>query len=260
MSARRAACGQATTEFVVSLGVLSTLLLGLPALQRYHQLQFAGIGAARELAWLGSADPVGDGGSGGSGGNAAATQLDVFRAQWLPGGTGHFDQQLADVASLEPVVARAGLPGLAGDATQALLLPFRPLQALGASVDLDANGLRSAQLRLHVQSPGSLPEPFNGLALDLAERHAVLANGWGAGGVAQAASRAGGLVPTQVLAPARPMLSVGTLLLSVLEPDFRKLCLGLVDPEVVPADRLANGGTGGRDGSGTAVTPWVPPC
>jgi hypothetical protein len=256
MSRRRAACGQAMAEFVVSLGVLSILLLGLPALQRYHQLQFAGIGTARELAWLGSADPAGDG-SGGNGGNAAATELDVFRAQWLPGGSGHVDARLADVAGLEPVLSRGGLPGVAGEATQALLLPFRPLQALGAGFDLDANGLRSAQLTLHVQSPSSLPEPFNGLALDLTERHVVLADGWGAGGVAQAASRAGGLVPTSVLAPARPLLRVGTLLLSVLEPDLRKLCLGLVDPEVVPADRLVNGGNGS---DGAPVTAWVRPC
>ncbi len=245
--ARGQARGQAMAEFVVSLGVLSILLLGLPALQRYHQLQFAGIGAARELAWLGSADPAGRGGATGSG-------LDVLRAQWLPGGAGHVDAQLADIESIDPAVSRGSLPGIAGDATQALLLPFLPLQALGARHDLDASGLRSAQLTLHVRSPDSLPEPFNGLALDLTEYHAVLANGWGASAVAQAASRAGGLVPTQVLAPARPLLAVGTLLLSVLEPDFRKLCLGLVDPEVVPADRLGNGG------NGAPVTAWVPPC
>ena len=252
MSARALAHGQAMAEFVVALGVLSILLLGLPALQRYHQLQFAGIGAARELAWLGSADPAG------GVGDPAAGQLDTVRAQWLPGGADHVDAQLADVASLELGVAAGRLPGVAGDATQALLLPFRPLQALGAGFDLDSNGLRSAQLTLHVHSPDALPAPFNGLALDLTERHSVLANGWGASGVAQAAHRAGGLVPTNVLAPARPLLTVGTLLFSVLEPDFRKLCLGLVDPEVVPADRLADPLAKGSNGA--LVTQWVPPC
>jgi hypothetical protein len=231
-------------EFVVALGLLSLLLLGLPALQRYHQLQFASIGAARELAWLGHLEPV--------------PSLETLHAKWLPEGQGKRDSQLADVASLEPVMSQARLPGLAGDATQALLLPFRPLQALGSGFDLDANGLRSAQLTVHVQSPDSLPDPFGGLALDLSEHYSLLADGWGASGVAQAANRSSGLVPMQLLAPARPLLTVGTQLLSVLEPAIRQLCLGQVNPEVVPADRLGNGN--GNGSAGAPATRWVAPC
>jgi hypothetical protein len=235
-------------EFVVALGLLSLLLLGLPALQRYHQLQFAGIGAVRELAWLGSREP--------------APGLETLHAQWLPEGPAKRDPHLADVASLEPVISQATLPGVAGEATQALLLPFRPLQALGSGFDLDANGLRRAQLTVHVQGPDSLPDPFGGQALDLSEHYSLLADGWGASGVAQAATRSGGLMPTQVFAQARPLLAVGTLLLSVLEPAIRQLCLGQVNPEVVPADRLGTGtGTGNGNGSaGAPVTTWVAPC
>jgi hypothetical protein len=250
MSARASGRGQAMAEFVVALGLLAMLLTGLPALQRYHQLQFASIGAARELAWLGALDPAQA--------NAAPSRLlERWRAQWLPEGQGEGGSQQADAGSIDPVVAQAALPGLAGDATQALLLPFRPLQSLGSGFDLDGAGLRNAQLTVHVQGPDSLPEPFAGLALDLSEHHSVLADGWGASGVAQAASRSGGLVPTQFLAPAKPVLAFGTLLLSVLEPAMRQLCLGQVNPEVVPADRLGNGG---NFGAGAPVTGWVLPC
>jgi hypothetical protein len=248
----RSQLGQAMAEFAVAASLLALLLLGLPAIQRYHQLQFAGIGAARTLAWLGAVPLPQAGGMAPAAGNLDVAAL---HAGWLPEDAAQRDGDLAQLQSIQPVVGQSRLPGLAGDGTQALLLPFRALQGFGSGFDLRADGLRSAHATLHVASPESLPEPFAGLSLDLDEQHVVLADGWGAAGPGQAASRAGGLVPTHMLAPAQSMLSVGTLLLSVLEPGFRQLCLGLVNPEVVPADRLGNG-----NGNSAPVTTWVPRC
>jgi hypothetical protein len=243
--------GQAMVEFAVAAGLLALLLLGLPAIQRYHQLQFAGIGAARLLAWSGSVPELG---STGASGAAGGLTVESLHAGWLPEAAAGRDENVAHVQSIEPDVQQSKLPGLAGEGTQALLLPFRVLQGFGSGFDLGADGLRTAKATLHVASPDSLPAPFAGLALDLDERHVVLADGWGASGPAQVARRAGGLVPTQALAPAKSLLDVGTLLLSVLEPSIRQLCLGQVNPEVVPADRLGNGNTG------APVTRWVLPC
>ena len=43
--------GQALAEFAVSVGVLATLLLGMPVICRYHELQVATIEGARRLAF-----------------------------------------------------------------------------------------------------------------------------------------------------------------------------------------------------------------
>jgi hypothetical protein len=245
--------GQAIAEFVVAVSVLALLLMGLPAIQRYHQLQFAGIGAARALAWLGEL-PGEPAASANAGATAADRERQGLYARWLPDAGAGDDAGIAQLDSLQPATSDARLPGLAGAASQALLLPFQLLSLLGSGADLKAEGLRSAQVSLNVSSPDSLPAPFAGLALELVERHAVLADGWGASGPAQAAARAGGLVPTAALAAVRPLLDVGTAVLSVLEPSLRQLCLGQVNAEVVPVDRLTTGS------SSTPATRWVPPC
>lgn len=259
----RGQSGQAMAEFAIASAVLALLLLGLPAIQRYHQLQFAGIGAARTLAWAGFV-PEASGPSAQSG--AASLTVGALYAGWLPEGAGAPDASARDtsvrdaaaaqVDGIEPGLSSAQLPGLAGQGTQALLLPFRVLQALGSGSDLGPVGLRTARVTLRVASPDALPAPFAGLALALESQHVVVADGWGASGPRQAAARSAGLVPTNVLAPAKPLLDVGKLLLSVLEPSLRQLCLGQVNPEVVPADRLGSR----SDPAALPVATWVPPC
>jgi hypothetical protein len=253
------ATGQAMAEFAVALGVLALLLAGLPALQRYHQLQFAAVGAARESAWLASwrsaAAP------------AARPTLDLaqLQARWLPEGKGDSAGQAPGESGVQPVasdarlaVSRAGLPGAAGSAAQALLLPLQPLTALGiggaSASGLRADGLIHANASLEVATPGTLPEPFGGLRLTLQEQYALAADGWGAAGPAQVASRVQALVPSSLVARVPGLVEVGTTLLSLLEPQFRHFCPGYVNPEIVPADRLVRGS------DGLPVTSWRSPC
>ncbi|MFM2289494.1 MAG: hypothetical protein RL684_2637 [Pseudomonadota bacterium] len=231
----------------MALSVLSLLLAGLPVLQRYHQLQFAAVGAARESAWLASWNIAG----------AARVDLAQLQARWLPEGAtpsdaGPATQPAAVQAGVD--AARSSLPGLAAQGAQALLLPARPLQALGSGFDLRADGLIRARASLQVATPDHLPAPFGGLALTLSEQHALVADGWGAAGPAQVAKRAGGLVPTSLLARVPGLVTVGTALLSVIEPQFRHFCPGIVDPEIVPADRLA------RAVDEAPVTGWRVTC
>lgn len=264
MSARRRrASGQAMAEFAVAVGVLALLLAGLPALQRYHQLQFAAVGAARESAWLGSWRDIGA--------PAAAVApglvpgLAQLRSRWLPGGDadagagggGGGAHGEADARELRIGLSRPGLPGAAGAGTRALLLPLRPLAALGGSASsggLRAGGLVQATVSLEVATPAELPEPFGGLGLTLREQHVLAADGWGAAGPAQVVARVQPLVPSSLLARVPGLASVGTALLSLIEPQFRHFCPGLVDPEIVPADRL------GRGSADEPPTDWRPRC
>ena len=261
MSARGrvAARGQAMAEFAVALGVLALLLTGLPVLQRYHQLQFAAVGAARESAWLaswrGTAAPPGQG----------ALDLAQLQGRWLPEGatapgasSGSRDDSQPVAGAVRVAVSRESLPGIAGQGAQALLLPLRPLQALGAGggpgADLRADGFIRASASLAVSTPGALPEPFGGLGFTLDEQHALAADGWGAAGPAHVVSRVQALVPSSLLDRVPGLVSVGTALLSLIEPQFRHLCPGFVNPEIVPADRLS------RDAGDVPVTSWRATC
>jgi hypothetical protein len=227
-------------EFAVAVGVLALLLAGLPVLQRYHQLQFAAVGAARESAWLSSwragvATPA-----------QVVLDLQQVQGRWLPEGAGNAALQVPPQPTATSVrfsASHGPLPGMAGQGAQALLLPLRPLQVLGsgsaAGADLQANGLVHARASLEVATPGNAPEPYAGLGLVLEEQHVLVADGWGAAGPAQVVTRVSSLVPSSLLARVPGLVTVGTTLLSAIEPQFRHFCPGYIDPEVVPADRLS---------------------
>ena len=240
MTLRNRMRGQAMAEFAVAVGVLALLLAGLPVLQRYHQLQFAAVGAARESAWLSSWR------AGGATPAQVSLNLQQVQGRWLPEGAGTAALQDPPQPAATAVLftgSRAPLPGVAGQGAQALLLPLRPLQALGsggaAGADLQADGLVRARASLEVATPGSVPGPYAGLSLVLEEQHALVADGWGAAGPAQVASRVSSLVPSSLLARVPGLVTLGTALLSVIEPQFRHFCPGYIDPEIVPADRLS---------------------
>jgi hypothetical protein len=90
--------------------------------------------------------------------------------------------------------------------------------------------------------------------LSLEEQHVLAADGWGAAGPAQVASRVASLVPSSLLARVPGLVAVGTTLLSVIEPQFRHFCPGYVDPEVVPVDRLS------RAADDTPAISWRAAC
>jgi hypothetical protein len=63
-------------------------------------------------------------------------------------------------------------------------------------------------------------------------------------------------VLTRALRPLHALTALGTGLLSIVEPAFRELCPGQVDPERVPSDRL---GVDVDDDSGD-ISRWTPSC
>ncbi len=240
----RAHCrGQAMAEFAVAVGVLVTLLLCMPVLGRYHELQVASIQAARRAAFESSWRPS-------PSGNA---EVGSIHGALFPD-VGDSEQITAERLRIN--VATSGEPGLAGSSTRALLAPFGLARAIGGGFDLREPVLYTASMTVALSRPSQLPDPFAQTPIEFNERYVLLDGDWASSGPGQVESRAGGLVPTRATTPLRPLLKLTTTLLSVLEPSLRELCLGQVDPERVPDDRLG----AGTDPDAAPVTRWSPTC
>ncbi len=230
-------------EFAVAAGVLATLLLCMPVLCRYHELQAATIEAARRVAFEGSWRE--------SGGERVAA--DSLRNSLFPDN--------GDSTQITAERVRAGLDasadsGLAGRSTRALLAPFRVARALNADFDLREPTMYKASVAVALSRPAQLPDPFAQTPIEFNERYVLLGGDWAGSGPPQVAQRAGGLVLTRAVPPLRSVVQWTVRLLSVFEPALRELCLGQVDPERVPADRLGQG----VDADAGSPTRWLPEC
>lgn len=235
--------GQAMAEFAVAVTVLVMLLLGLPVIGRYHELKLATLEGARLLAFQDSWRQAGPARP-----DTAAMQAALF----IPAAS--TDQPQAQ--QMKAALATGATPGGAGQAERALLAPFALAVRLRSGFDLHAGDLHRADLRVAVSRPPETPEPFREIPVELTASYALLGGDWASSGPGQVASRAGGLVITRAAQPLQPLMSLGSALLSIVEPAFRHFCPGLVDPEQVPADRLgavmaANAGP---------VSGWVATC
>jgi hypothetical protein len=226
-------------EFAIAVTVLVLLLLGMPVIARYHELQFATLEGARQLAFRDSWNLVGP----------PDANLGALRAALFPAAA---DAGQPEAGNMEARFDVGAAPGLAGHAASTWLAPFR--LAAGSSFDLRDNAFHGADLKVAVTDPPGLPEPFAGLALDLLGHYRLLGDGWASGGPDQVAHRSAGLLVARTAWVLRPLLSVGRELISLVEPAFQQFCPGMVDPEQVPADRL-----GGKDVDGPRSA-WRPAC
>ena len=81
-------------------------------------------------------------------------------------------------------------------------------------------------------SPSALPVP------ELRRQLTLLSSDWSASGSRDITSRIASWTPTAALrtaaAPLRPVMPA----IAQLEPSIRELCIGRIDPEVIPQDRL----------------------
>lgn len=235
--------GQAMAEFAIAASVLAMLLLCMPVLCRWHELQHASIEAARRAAFEGSWRAAGAGGA----------DTEPIRQSLFPD-AGDAAQVSAD--RVQANLALGSEPGLAGQSERALLLPFRVARLLNGGFDLQAPLLYTARVRVALTRPSQLPDPFAQVPIEFNERYALLGGNWASSGPAQVADRAGGLVLSRAVPPLRTMVQWSARMLSVLEPALRQLCLGQVDPERVPADRLGPG----VDPDAGWLTRWSPSC
>lgn len=223
--------GQSLVEFSVAVFVLVVLAMGMEVLERYQDIQRQAMLAAREqvfsAAWRGT--PV-----------QPVALVDAVRTLHFqhPGWRDPTGLQplLPDDAPLTIQTNKLDPPGLAPKLMTGVL---RPLQTLGTGLDLPLQAYQTAQVSVPLMPLTHLPAPWSDLSLQLTETAALLADAWSAAGPTQVASRTSALVPATSLTQPLRLLQPLLLPLSFLEPAVRHLCIGLIEPERVPEDRLS---------------------
>lgn len=270
----RAACGQsgqALVEFIVGAGVLVALLAGTAAVARLHDVQWASIGASRYAAFELATR---------SGPRNAETLEGHVRARFyepadapirtadvrddgarwrsfVPLWTDRTSRSTPMLARPDSVTVRtmeSEPPGASARlANTVAALADRVAVATGGNFDVNRRGYFSSEIAVSVAPFDSDGAPLSDLQLTLRERTTVLGDAWASSGPDQVASRTGAFVPTAALQALRPVIGALRWALRLFEPAIDSLCLGRIDPELVPLDRLGAPGSGER-GS------WVAPC
>lgn len=247
---RRRSAGQAMVETAVAVAVFATLLAMLPGVLAYHDIQRATLRSARDVVFLTAWNR----------GRAPETELlrnvqsSLADLPW---------RHVTDGSKLldgEPGRVRTSNTAPPGEAARLLEFIAAPLRTedsyLGPEFALDQAGFRTAEVSVDVPAISGAPEPFSRLQLTLTERSVALTGAWNAAGPGHVAERASGLVPTSLIRKTQAPLAGMAAVLSVIEPAFRELCPGLIEPERVPGSRLqgepraglgaARAGGGGR--------------
>jgi hypothetical protein len=225
-------------EFAIGASALVLLMLGVITLSGYQEVQRRTALMARHTAfhgaWVGSRQSVQSA--------EAVLAQQYFQDAALLDATGH--QALVAKGDTQLVALDGYAPGLAQTLGNGLLTPLKVASGfLGGQFDLTQTGYRNGNLKVRIAPIQNLPPPFDQLELKFQQPYGLLSDAWHSGGSSQVAMRTSGLVPTGALSAWsgawRPLLSV----LSVLEPSLSQLCLGIIEAERVPEDRLGPGVT-----------------
>lgn len=228
--------GQSMAEFAVAVAALGMLMLGCITIAGFQETQRRGIAAAREAAFQGIW-------------NAQRIPVSSLREQLA---RSHFnDTGLANATGTARIVRPADIelaasmtlsPGQGASATTALLRPLRVAGGfLGSGFDIDDGGFQSGLVSARFPETARLPDPFRTLQLGFSQPYALLGDDWSASSSRHVARRAGGLVPTHLLTPLARIWQPLSAPLSLFEPSLRELCMGLIEPDRVPEDRLGPG-------------------
>lgn len=241
--------GQSLAEFAVAAGVFVLLLLGTEMIFRVHEVQRQAVIAAREASFTASWTD----------GRLAPDVLQRRVRLW------HFEQagwvdptgNEAVPSHEEAVTLRVEERAPPGSAAAAVGLALQPLRAiggfLGSGFELPMDRFAMAVVGVRLDPIARLPAPFDSLRLDLAEQLGVLGDSWMAAGPQAVATRTAGLVPTGLLRAQSSWLRPALSPLGLIEPSIARLCLGLIEPDYVPVDRLSGG-------AGSAQQPGEPGC
>jgi hypothetical protein len=262
---RNTSGGQAMIEFLVSAAALVPLLVGVVIIGRLQDLRSHAQQSARYGAYARAfGTPI------------AETQSQIrtrffgdpnttVRERDARDGTrvdttanAHWREPLRNVRALvsnaEDVVlvaAERAPAGRAGGLLETMAATADRVSSVsGGRFDVERRGYHEIAVRVRL---ADLSPAIGSGPLTLEARASVFGGDWSAGGPAQTAARATALAPATLIRRIRPVLAPIDWALAALEPAFRELCLGRVDAELVPADRL------GPVGGGDAGT-WVAPC
>ncbi len=230
--------GQSMTEFAVGAAALTLLLLGSITVAGYQEVQRRTAIAARQAAFEGAW-------RGANTDRPALVRNVVAR--------GLDDAALTDAFGLARFVSQSGIsatatdqppPGLAQDAARAMVAPLRMAGGfLGGDFDLQTNGLLGGTIQVDIEPQARLPQPFDSMRVQLRQPFALLTDAWNAGNARHVLNRTAGLVPTSALNGLQSFWEPLMAPLSLIEPSLTQLCLGLIEPDRIPEDRLGAGRT-----------------
>lgn len=234
----RPQAGQSMAEFAAGSAVLALLLLGSLAMGGFQESDRRLALAARQSTWQQSwAPPHGD---------AAMHARELHRRNFADAGsmdpTGR--QLLVGEDDLAVSAGYHEATGVAGTSAELMVAPLRTVSGfLGAGFDLRDDGIMRGSLTARLEPLTALPRPFDTLELQFNAPYALLGDAWHAGGTRHVQERAGGLVPATRLAALNSIWRPLAAPLSIVEPSLGQLCLGAVEADRIPEDRLGPGRT-----------------
>jgi len=219
---KRAPYGQALVETLVSVLFLTPLFLSAVYLVNFHRASHASEIAARELALasLHSAD-----------GHVDPSVLRSIRDLSIPA------SERAGVplpAGLEHIDTR----DVASEVERAAHLLLAPARFSGSGTfDAPRWQQRRVSSGVSMGSTTGVGVPFD-IPVELNSKVVFFSGHAAASSVAQVRDRTAALsVAGTLKAAATPIEAVATVA-SIIEPALRQLCIGRINPEIVPADRL----------------------
>jgi hypothetical protein len=224
-------------EFAAGAAVLSLLMLGTVTLSGYQEVQRRTLSVARQAAYTGGWD--------------VNAQMQPLAARLY---ATHFnDAGAADPISGDRYTAENDLrvnstwnaaEGAAADAAHLMLDPLRVSTGLGnPGFDLRNSGLLQGRVDARIGPLSRLAAPFASLELEMSSPFALLADAWHAANPAHVRRRTSGLVPAARLTAFGGIWQGVSTPLRIVDPSIGQLCLGLIEAERVPEDRLGPGST-----------------
>lgn len=226
------------TEFAIGLASLALMLLGTITIAGYQEVQrrasIAARQAAFQVAWTGtrkaSMDIVRD-----------AAELQLTKDDLIDA-VGR--NKYVDSSGINPSAVMQQTPGSARLAANTIVAPLHAASGfLGGDFDLSADGYLGVSVEVKIAVNPALPAPFNNISVESRQPFSLMTDAWNASGPAQVRSRTSGLVPTSALANLRALWQPLSVPLSLIEPSLARLCLGIIEADRIPEDRLSAGRT-----------------
>jgi hypothetical protein len=257
------------TEFIIATLLLVPLFIGMTLLARYLDIRSSTVQAARYAAFeratrLNALSDV-------AMGNQVRDRLFTFsdaalrstdglaaNAGWRnenPNWTDHSTSPERLIAAPGDITLRTretSPPGTAGQVATRLVDVIDDVSRIsGSRFDVNTRAFHEAQVSVKLADLAALPAPLDRMNVTLTERTSLLADSWHAGSRRAVARRSGALVPTRLFQRFTDVLEPLLDVFSVIEPAFDQLCLGHIDPDIVPEDRLSPLRRGARPSEAT---------
>jgi hypothetical protein len=256
--------GQAMVEFVVGTILLVPLFIGIVLIARYLDIKATTVQASRYAAFeratnLGRSSDielerkmrerlftVSDAPVRSSDGLGNGDSWRNENPNWMDH-SARATRLIARPADVTLRTSEASAPGAAGTGAEAVANAIDSIgRVTGSRFDVNRRAFYTATVSVKLANLTALPAPLDNLNLTLTDRTTLLGDTWHAAGPAAVAQRTGALVPARLFTPFSDLLRPVRGALSIFEPAFEDLCLGQIDPEIVPLDRLGPVGSGER--------------